>query len=184
VDRAADALHHGNAYGSSPTGGVLVVAGDDHGCVSSSMPHQSDAVFQAWGLPVLAPSSVADLVEFGLYGYALSRYSGAWVAMTSPSEVVESGSTIDLDLIHARAATWLAADAVAAATAHAAPPDGLHYGPTCALRIETRLADKLAAVAAARVNRIDDIIVAAGARDIVTAARPITTSSRSCAGCN
>jgi len=176
VDRAGDALRHGNAYGSSPHGGVLVVAGDDHGCVSSSMPHQSDAVFQAWGLPVLAPSSVADLVEFGLYGYALSRYSGAWVAMTSPSEVVESGSTIDLDLIHARAATWLAADAVAAATAHAAPPDGLHYRwpDLPSLRIETRLADKLAAVAAfARVNRIDrDIIVAPQARvGIVTAGK-------------
>ena len=48
VDRAGDALKHGNAYGSSPHGGVLVVAGDDHGCVSSSMPHQSDHAFQAW----------------------------------------------------------------------------------------------------------------------------------------
>ena len=66
-------------------GTVLVVAGDDHGCVSSSMPHQSDAVFQAWGVPVLAPSSVSDLVEFGLYGYALSRYSGAWVGLAAPS---------------------------------------------------------------------------------------------------
>ena len=48
VDRAGDALKHGNAYGSSPHGGVLVVAGDDHGCVSSSMPHQSDQALQAW----------------------------------------------------------------------------------------------------------------------------------------
>jgi len=48
VDRSGDALKHGNAYGSSPTGGVLVVAGDDHGCVSSSMPHQSDVAFMAW----------------------------------------------------------------------------------------------------------------------------------------
>src|SRR5690606_25492374 len=48
VDRAGDALKHGNAYGSSPRGGVLVVAGDDHGCVSSSMPHQSDVAFMAW----------------------------------------------------------------------------------------------------------------------------------------
>jgi len=48
VDRAGDAIKHGNAYGSSPHGGVLVVAGDDHGCVSSSMPHQSDHAFQAW----------------------------------------------------------------------------------------------------------------------------------------
>ena len=53
VDRAGDALKHGNAYGSSPHGGVLVVAGDDHGCVSSSMPHQSDQAFQAWHMPVV-----------------------------------------------------------------------------------------------------------------------------------
>ncbi len=102
VDRAGDALKHGNAYGSSPHGGVLVVAGDDHGCVSSSMPHQSDHAFVAWSMPVLQPASVAEYLEFGLYGYALSRYSGAWVGMAALSEVVESGSTVDLDLVNAR----------------------------------------------------------------------------------
>ena len=60
VDRAGDALKHGNAYGSSPHGGVLVVAGDDHGCVSSSMPHQSDHAFAAWSMPVLQPACVAE----------------------------------------------------------------------------------------------------------------------------
>ena len=74
VDRAGDALKHGNAYGSSPGGGVLVVAGDDHGCVSSSMPHQSEQLFQAYHMPVLAPATVAEHLEFGLYGWALSRF--------------------------------------------------------------------------------------------------------------
>ena len=55
VDRAGDALKHGNAYGASPHGGVLMVAGDDHGCVSSSMPHQSDQAFQSWHAPIVAP---------------------------------------------------------------------------------------------------------------------------------
>ena len=68
VDRAGDALKHGNAYGSSPHGGVLVVAGDDHGCVSSSMPHQSDQLFQAFHMPIVAPANVAEHLEFGLYG--------------------------------------------------------------------------------------------------------------------
>jgi indolepyruvate ferredoxin oxidoreductase len=63
VDRAGDALKHGNAYGSSPHGGVLVVAGDDHGCVSSSMPHQSDVAFMAWFMPTLNPASVAEYLE-------------------------------------------------------------------------------------------------------------------------
>ena len=162
VDRAGDAIKHGNAYGSSPNGGVLVVAGDDHGCVSSSMPHQSDLAFQAWSMPVLSPSNVADLVEFGLYGYALSRYSGNWVGLTALSEVVESAGTVDLDLILARAAAWAGADAIRAVTGHRPPADGLHYRwpDLPSLRIETRLADKLAAVAAfARANSIDRRIV-------------------------
>src|SRR3954454_12761146 len=106
VDRAGDALKHGNAYGSSPHGGVLVVAGDDHGCVSSSMPHQSDHAFVAWSMPVTQPASVAEYLEFGLYAYELSRFSGAWVGMAALSEVVESAGTVDLDLIEARIAKW------------------------------------------------------------------------------
>ena len=67
VDRSGDALKHGNAYGSSPHGGVLVVAGDDHGCVSSSMPHQSDVAFMSWFMPTLHPASVGEYLEFGEY---------------------------------------------------------------------------------------------------------------------
>ena len=158
VDRAGDALRHGNAYGASPHGGVLVVAGDDHGCVSSSFPHQSDLVLQSMSMPVVAPSSVAEYLEFGLYGWALSRYCGAWVGMTALSEVVESRASVDLDLLQARRVAWLDAAGVAAATGHQAPADGLHYRwpDLPSLRIETRLADKLdAARAFARVNSID-----------------------------
>lgn len=127
VDRAGDAIKHGNAYGSSPHGGVLVVAGDDHGCVSSSMPHQSDQLLQAFHMPVVSPANVAEYLEFGLYGWQLSRFSGNWVGMTALSEVVESGATVDLDLINARVAAWQGADAVRAATGHVAPAGGLHY---------------------------------------------------------
>ena len=164
VDRAGDAIKHGNAYGSSPHGGVLVVAGDDHGCVSSSMPHQSDLLFQAFHMPIVAPANVAEYLEFGLYGWALSRYSGNWVGMTALSEVVESGATVDLDAIAARTAAWLDADAVHAATGHQAPAGGLHYRwpDLPSLTIEARLHDKLAAARAfARVNAIDrEVIVA------------------------
>ncbi|MDH5338893.1 MAG: pyruvate ferredoxin oxidoreductase, partial [Rubrivivax sp.] len=162
VDRAGDAIKHGNAFGASPTGGVLVVAGDDHGCVSSSMPHQSDGLMQAFHMPVLAPGNVAEYLEFGLYGWALSRYSGNWVGFTALSEVVESGATVDLDLVNARVAGWADADTVRQATGHRAPDDGLHYRwpDLPSLRIETRLVDKLAAVAAfARVNAIDRHVI-------------------------
>ncbi len=176
VDRAGDAIKHGNAYGSSPHGGVLVVAGDDHGCVSSSMPHQSDQLLQAFHMPVLSPGNVAEYLEFGLYGWALSRYSGNWVGMTALSEVVESGSTVDLDLINARIAGWAVPETVRTTTGHQPPADGLHYRwpDLPSLRIETRLADKLAAVAAfAQVNAIDrQVIESAHARfGIVTSGK-------------
>ena len=167
VDRAGDALKHGNAYGSSPHGGVLVVAGDDHGCVSSSMPHQSDLALQSWHMPVVAPASVAEYLEFGLYGWALSRFSGNWVGFTALSEVVESGSTVDLDETNARVAAWKAADAVAAATGFVAPADGLHYRwpDLPSLKIEERLHAKLDAVRAfAQVNAIDRDVVDSAAR--------------------
>lgn len=164
VDRASDALKHGHVYGSSPHGGVLVVAGDDHGCVSSSMPHQSDQAFLAWHMPIVSPADVSELVGFGLYGFALSRYSGAWVGMTALSEVVESTATVDIDALRQQAAQWHKAEAVRAQTGHAPPADGLHYRwpDLPSLRLETRLQDKLDAVLAfARVNSINRTVIAA-----------------------
>ncbi len=149
VDRAGDALKHGNAYGASPHGGVLVVAGDDHGCVSSSMPHQSDVAMQAWSMPVLHPGNVAEYLEFGLYGWALSRFSGNWVGFKALSEVVESGMTVDLDRIRTE---------FPAPAGFAAPAGGLHYRwpDLPSLTIEQRLAAKLDAVRTfAKTNSID-----------------------------
>ncbi|MGE4241265.1 indolepyruvate ferredoxin oxidoreductase family protein [Ramlibacter sp.] len=162
VDRAGDALKHGNAYGASPHGGVLMVAGDDHGCVSSSMPHQSDQAFQSWHAPIVSPASVAEYLEFGLYGWALSRFSGNWVGFTALSEIVESGSTVDLDLVNARVATWQDAQTVRALTGYVPPAGGLHYRwpDLPSLVIEQRLHAKLDAVRAfARINSIDRHIV-------------------------
>ncbi|MGQ9425142.1 indolepyruvate ferredoxin oxidoreductase family protein [Gilvimarinus sp. F26214L] len=148
VDRAGDALKHGNTYGSSPHGGVLVVAGDDHGCVSSSMPHQSDVAFMASFIPVLNPASVAEYLDYGLYGFALSRYSGMWVGFKAISETVESAASIELKPL----------PEFRTPTDFTPPPGGLHYrwpdlpGP----QIETRMEAKLKAVAAfARANPLD-----------------------------
>ncbi|MCC6209407.1 MAG: indolepyruvate ferredoxin oxidoreductase family protein [Burkholderiales bacterium] len=163
LDRAGDALKHGNAYGASPNGGVLVVAGDDHGCVSSSMPHQSDLAFQAWGTPVVSPASVAEILEFGLYGWALSRFAGTWTGLTALSEVVESGATVDLDGINVRVAAWLRGEELRAAAPYTPHPGGLHirWSDPPSAEIEERLARKLEAVHAfARVNSIDREIIA------------------------
>ncbi|MFC5769489.1 indolepyruvate ferredoxin oxidoreductase family protein [Thauera sinica] len=160
VDRAGDALHHGNIYGSSPHGGVLAVLGDDHGCVSSSFPHQSDFTLQSWGMPLLNPADIAELIEFGLYGWALSRFSGCWVGLKAISETVESGSTVDLDALRTRF------DAPADFTP---PPGGLHYRwpDLPSLAIEQRLAAKLDAVRAfAAANSIDRTICASSGADI------------------
>ncbi len=153
VDRAGDALKHGNAYGAAPLGGVLVVAGDDHGCVSSSMPHQSDLALQAWSMPVLHPGNVAEYLEFGLYGWALSRHSGAWVGFKAISEVVESGMTVDLDRV--RLDFTLPVDPAPGADLHVRALD------LPSLEIEARLALKLDAVRAfAQLNSVDQHIVA------------------------
>ncbi|WP_286238739.1 indolepyruvate ferredoxin oxidoreductase family protein [Neptuniibacter halophilus] len=152
VDRAADALKHGNAFGSSPKGGVLVVAGDDHGCVSSSMPHQSDVVFMSFFMPTINPANIAEYFEFGLWGIALSRFSGTWVGFKAISETVESAASIEIDDLP---------DFIIPED-FTPPADGLHYrwpdlpGP----QMETRIEKKLEAVAAfARANPLDKQIL-------------------------
>jgi len=147
VDRSGDALKHGNAYGSSPMGGVLVVAGDDHGCVSSSMPHQSDVAFMAWFMPTLNPASVAEYLTFGAYGIALSRFSGTWVGFKAISETVESGASVELP-----------PDPVFAQPDYTAPQGGLHIRASDlpSPDIETRIQHKLDAVRAfVEANPID-----------------------------
>ena len=148
VDRAGDALKHGNAYGSSPHGGVLVVAGDDHGCVSSSMPHQSDVAFLTFMMPNLNPSSVAEFLEFGLYGIALSRFSGMWVGFKAISETVESAMSVELPAYP----QFVVPD-------FEVPPGGLHYrwpdlpGPQIEERLEAKKAATLAFAAANPIDR-------------------------------
>ncbi|WP_299368010.1 indolepyruvate ferredoxin oxidoreductase family protein [uncultured Tateyamaria sp.] len=150
VDRSGDALKHGNAYGVSPLGGVLVVAGDDHGCVSSSMPHQSDVAFMAWFMPTLNPATVAEYLEYGAYGIALSRFSGTWVGFKAISETVESAASIDLP-----------PDPVFAQPDYTAPPGGLHIraADLPSPEIETRMGHKLEAVRAfVEANPIDRVL--------------------------
>src|SRR5690606_22623819 len=81
LDRAADALKHANSAGSSPHGGVLLLAGDDHAAKSSSLAHQSEHLLIACGVPVLFPANIQEYLDFGLHGWAMSRFSGLWSAM-------------------------------------------------------------------------------------------------------
>ena len=97
LDRSGDAIKHGNYAGSDPNGGVLVLAGDDHGARSSTLAHQSDHAFIHYGMPILNPSSVSEFLEYGLLGFGLSRYAGCWVGFKCITDLVESGGTVAVD---------------------------------------------------------------------------------------
>src|SRR5215471_2920719 len=97
VDRSTDALKHANSAGSSRNGGVLALAGDDHGCQSSTLAHQSEQVFAAAMMPVINPSTLQEYLDLGLYGFALSRFSGCWVGFKAIGETVESSASIHAD---------------------------------------------------------------------------------------
>ncbi|UHQ55282.1 indolepyruvate ferredoxin oxidoreductase family protein [Microbulbifer sp. YPW16] len=97
VDRSGDAFRHANAAGSSPKGGALIIAGDDHGCKSSSYPGQSEFAFVDMHIPVLNPSTVQEVLDYGHYGLELSRFSGCWVAMITLAENMDSSSTVEVD---------------------------------------------------------------------------------------
>ena len=97
VDRSGDVFKHANAAGTAKHGGVLLLAGDDHACKSSTLPHQSEHAFDAAMIPVLYPTGVQEIIDMGLHGFAMSRYSGCYVAFKVISETVDSSASIVLD---------------------------------------------------------------------------------------
>ena len=151
VDRSGDVFKHANAAGTSPYGGVLVAAGDDHACKSSTLPQQSEFSFIDAMMPVLNPADVGDLLEVGLKGFALSRYSGCWVALKVVEETADAAQTVDLRT---------AAEIVR--PEFEMPEGGLHIRwPDTPLEQEHRLQRyKLyAARAFARANRMNHIVI-------------------------
>lgn len=97
VDRSGDAIKHANLQGTAPAGGILLIFGDDHAGKSSTTAHQSDLTLASWEVPVLYPSSVAEVLEMGLAGIAMSRYSGLVVALKLVNETAEATAVLDLD---------------------------------------------------------------------------------------
>ena len=97
VDRCGDVFRHANAAGSSRFGGVLAIAGDDHAAKSSTLPHQTDHFFKSMMMPVLAPAGVQEYLDFGVHGWALSRWSGCWVAFKAVADTVETSASVDVD---------------------------------------------------------------------------------------
>jgi indolepyruvate ferredoxin oxidoreductase len=153
VDRSGDVFKHGNAAGSSRHGGVLLLAGDDHAAKSSTLPHQSEYAFMDACIPVLNPCGVQEILDYGLIGWALSRYSGCWVAMKTIAETVDTSASIDVD--PARVQLVVPSD-------FEMPDGGLNIRwPDKPLEQEFRLHKwKLyAALAFARANRLDRVVM-------------------------
>ena len=153
VDRSVDALKHANSAGTSRGGGVLALAGDDHGCQSSTLAHQSEQVFAAALMPVFNPATLQDYLDLGLYGFALSRFSGCWVGFKAISETVESSASIYSDPSRVQ---------VVLPTDFEMPPGGLNIRwPDPPLEQERRLhGPKMDAVAAfARANQLDRVVL-------------------------
>lgn len=98
VDRTGDVLKHANFAGSSRFGGVLALAGDDHACKSSTLPHQSEYAFIDAFIPVIHPATIQDIIDLGIYGWALSRFSGLWVGFKMISDTVDTAASVAIDL--------------------------------------------------------------------------------------
>lgn len=152
VDRSGDVFKHANSAGTSKHGGVLLLAGDDHACKSSTLAHQSEHILKACMIPVLHPSSVQEYLDLGLHGFAMSRYSGCWVGFKCVGDVIESGATVDLH--PERVNIVLPED-------FAMPPGGLNIRwPDPGLDQEARLLDYkvYGALAYSRANKLDRIV--------------------------
>ncbi len=158
VDRCSDVFKHANMAGTTPWGGVIAVAGDDHVAKSSTATHQSDHIFKACGTPVFFPASVQEILDLGLHAFALSRFSGVWAGMKTIQEIVESSATVLVDPDRVQIKMPLDFEM---------PPGGVHIRwPDSALAQEARLFDYkwYAALAYIRANRLNYNVIQ-GAND-------------------
>ncbi len=158
VDRSGDVFRHANNAGTSKHGGVLALMGDDHTCESSTTAHQSEFHFVDVMIPVLNPAGVQEILDFGLYGWALSRYSGAWVGLKAVKDTIESTGIVDgrLDRV-----------SIVHPDDFMMPPGGLNIrlGDTPILQ-EERVQEykRDAVIAFVRANRLNRIVTSGGSR--------------------
>jgi len=95
VDRTGDVMRHANMAGTSQNGGVLMAMGDDHTGESSTVLHQSEWALVDAYMPVVSPAGVQEVIDYGLYGYALSRFAGVWVGLKTMKDTVEATAVVD-----------------------------------------------------------------------------------------
>ncbi|RJG01843.1 indolepyruvate ferredoxin oxidoreductase family protein [Noviherbaspirillum sedimenti] len=161
VDRSCDAFKHGNIAGTHPNGGVLIVAGDDHSGKSSTVAHQSEVALMHVGMPILAPSNVQDVIDFGLLGFAMSRYTGLYTGFKLCNETLEQTMTVEIGA-HAKGPVFPDRGEL--------PPEGIHNVAThvdrqrsevVAKRYRWPLVEKFV-----RANGIDRVLIDAPVRKL------------------
>lgn len=153
VDRCSDVFKHANMAGTTPWGGVIAVAGDDHISKSSTAAHQSDHIFKACGTPVFFPTNVQEILDLGIHAFAMSRFAGIWSGMKTIQEIVESSATAMIDPERVE---------IVMPTDFQMPPGGLHIRwPDHALEQEARLMHYkwYAALAYIRANRLNHNVI-------------------------
>ena len=156
VDRTGDVFRHANFAGSSKHGGVLALMGDDHTAESSTTAHQSEYHFVDVMIPILNPAGVQEIIDYGLYGFAMSRYCGTWSALKCMHETVESTAVIDGSLDRVK---------IVIPSDFEMPPDGLNIRlRDTILGQEARLYDykRDAMLAFIRANKLNRIITSGG----------------------
>ncbi|MBL8588071.1 MAG: indolepyruvate ferredoxin oxidoreductase family protein, partial [Methylobacteriaceae bacterium] len=156
VDRCGDIFRHANLAGTSRHGGVLALMGDDHTAESSTTAHQSEFAFVDKVMPILSPAGVQEVLDYGLLGWALSRYAGVWVGLKCVKDTIESTASIDASLDRIRPV--IPSD-------FALPPGGLNIRPNDPiLEQEARLNDfkRDAMLAWVRANKVNRIVMSGG----------------------
>jgi len=96
LDRAADAIRHGNLIGTDPLGGAVAWIGDDPASKSSTVPSSSISMCQSLAIPALTPGRVEDILRLGLHAVAMSRHAGLWSSMLIATDVADATDTVDL----------------------------------------------------------------------------------------
>jgi indolepyruvate ferredoxin oxidoreductase len=151
LDRSMDVLKHANAFGTARYGGVLAVVGDDHACKSSTLPHQSDHMFVGATSPILNPANVQEVLDLGIFGWELSRYSGCWVGLKAITENMDAAISAEIDSNRVN---------VVIPDDYQLPEDGVHIRwPDTPMAQEERLQRHkiYAAIAFARANKLNRI---------------------------
>jgi len=156
VDRSGDVFRHANLAGTAKNGGVIALMGDDHTAESSTTAHQSEFHFVDVMMPILNPGGVQEIIDYALYGWAMSRFTGAWTALKCMHETVESTGVVDGSLDHIKLVT---------PTDFRMPEGGLNIRlADTILGQEARLHDfkRDAMLAFVRANKLNKIITSGG----------------------